>query len=200
MLNLLGCIPPGPEPGSDISEGRGRPRTVSCILNMVNVFWVTLRPFIFSFLWSFKSKRTLHCVALFLFKSRIDVRELEMFITILSFESQLLYPVFFAFQVSAPVAHPEDELERLTKKMLYDMDNPPSEEYFGKILQLISLDQHPTCHGRKTTGKCMCRYDYGLLIKWSQCISASMHQCISAVKPAFWWPAGGDFFLMAKRV
>lgn len=27
---------------------------------------------------------------------------------------------------------PEDELERLTKKMLYDMDNPPSEEYFGE--------------------------------------------------------------------
>ncbi|MBN3295583.1 LPP protein, partial [Amia calva] len=37
----------------------------------------------------------------------------------------------------APMAHnpagrPEDELERLTKKMLYDMDNPPSEEYFGR--------------------------------------------------------------------
>uniref|UniRef100_A0A3Q2E7Q4 LIM domain containing preferred translocation partner in lipoma n=1 Tax=Cyprinodon variegatus TaxID=28743 RepID=A0A3Q2E7Q4_CYPVA len=32
----------------------------------------------------------------------------------------------------APVAHPEDELERLTKKMLFDMDNPPSEEYFGR--------------------------------------------------------------------
>nr|XP_057928864.1 lipoma-preferred partner isoform X2 [Doryrhamphus excisus] len=33
---------------------------------------------------------------------------------------------------AAPVAHPEDELERLTKKMLFDMDNPPSEEYFGR--------------------------------------------------------------------
>ncbi|KAM9849209.1 lipoma-preferred partner [Aulostomus maculatus] len=32
----------------------------------------------------------------------------------------------------APMAHPEDELERLTKKMLFDMDNPPSEEYFGR--------------------------------------------------------------------
>uniref|UniRef100_W5MCZ9 LIM domain containing preferred translocation partner in lipoma n=1 Tax=Lepisosteus oculatus TaxID=7918 RepID=W5MCZ9_LEPOC len=30
------------------------------------------------------------------------------------------------------VGRPEDELERLTKKMLYDMDNPPSEEYFGR--------------------------------------------------------------------
>ncbi|XP_034385937.1 lipoma-preferred partner isoform X1 [Cyclopterus lumpus] len=32
----------------------------------------------------------------------------------------------------AHMAHPEDELERLTKKMLFDMDNPPSEEYFGR--------------------------------------------------------------------
>ncbi|MEE6508488.1 hypothetical protein FKM82_021323 [Ascaphus truei] len=31
-----------------------------------------------------------------------------------------------------PVMRPEDELERLTKKMLYDMENPPSEEYFGR--------------------------------------------------------------------
>ncbi|XP_078115986.1 lipoma-preferred partner isoform X1 [Sander vitreus] len=33
---------------------------------------------------------------------------------------------------SVHMAHPEDELERLTKKMLFDMDNPPSEEYFGR--------------------------------------------------------------------
>ncbi|XP_068599848.1 lipoma-preferred partner [Brachionichthys hirsutus] len=33
---------------------------------------------------------------------------------------------------NTPVSHPEDELERLTKKMLFDMDNPPSEEYFGR--------------------------------------------------------------------
>ncbi|XP_012677294.2 lipoma-preferred partner isoform X2 [Clupea harengus] len=31
-----------------------------------------------------------------------------------------------------PTARPEEELERLTKKMLYDMDNPPTEEYFGR--------------------------------------------------------------------
>lgn len=43
-------------------------------------------------------------------------------------------PSFFwcCSQGAAPMAHPEDELERLTKKMLFDMDNPPSEEYFGK--------------------------------------------------------------------
>nr|XP_034988743.1 lipoma-preferred partner isoform X2 [Zootoca vivipara] len=32
---------------------------------------------------------------------------------------------------SAPLFRPEDELEHLTKKMLYDMENPPSQEYFG---------------------------------------------------------------------
>uniref|UniRef100_A0A670KG37 LIM zinc-binding domain-containing protein n=1 Tax=Podarcis muralis TaxID=64176 RepID=A0A670KG37_PODMU len=33
---------------------------------------------------------------------------------------------------SAPLFRPEDELEHLTKKMLYDMENPPSQEYFGR--------------------------------------------------------------------
>ncbi|KAK6483774.1 lipoma-preferred partner-like protein isoform X1 [Huso huso] len=32
----------------------------------------------------------------------------------------------------AAAARPEDELECLTKKMLYDMEHPPSEEYFGR--------------------------------------------------------------------
>ncbi|XP_054138928.1 lipoma-preferred partner isoform X3 [Melozone crissalis] len=32
----------------------------------------------------------------------------------------------------ASSARPEDELEHLTKKMLYDMENPPSDEYFGR--------------------------------------------------------------------
>ena len=32
----------------------------------------------------------------------------------------------------APSFRPEDELEHLTKKMLYDMENPPSDEYFGE--------------------------------------------------------------------
>lgn len=27
---------------------------------------------------------------------------------------------------------PEDELEHLTKKMLYDMENPPADDYFGE--------------------------------------------------------------------
>ncbi|XP_029473126.1 lipoma-preferred partner isoform X2 [Rhinatrema bivittatum] len=33
---------------------------------------------------------------------------------------------------AAPGMRPEDELEQLTKKMLFDMENPPSDEYFGR--------------------------------------------------------------------
>lgn len=33
---------------------------------------------------------------------------------------------------STPAFRPEDELEHLTKKMLYDMENPPSDDYFGE--------------------------------------------------------------------
>lgn len=37
-----------------------------------------------------------------------------------------------AYTTGVPTLRPEDELDRLTKKMLYDMENPPSEEYFGR--------------------------------------------------------------------
>ncbi|TWW57485.1 Lipoma-preferred partner -like protein [Takifugu flavidus] len=40
-------------------------------------------------------------------------------------------------ETGSSVAHPEDELERLTKKMLFDMDNPPSEEYFADSSWLL---------------------------------------------------------------
>ncbi|NXQ52202.1 LPP protein, partial [Anthoscopus minutus] len=33
---------------------------------------------------------------------------------------------------STPAFRPEDELEHLTKKMLYDMENPPSDNFFGR--------------------------------------------------------------------
>ncbi|XP_028299573.1 lipoma-preferred partner isoform X2 [Gouania willdenowi] len=33
---------------------------------------------------------------------------------------------------SGSMVRPEDELERLTKMIMYDMDNPPSDEYFGR--------------------------------------------------------------------
>ncbi|XP_072543632.1 thyroid receptor-interacting protein 6 isoform X3 [Salminus brasiliensis] len=31
-----------------------------------------------------------------------------------------------------PVSRPEEELDRLTKKLVYDMNHPPTEEYFGR--------------------------------------------------------------------
>ncbi|KAG8581569.1 hypothetical protein GDO81_007719 [Engystomops pustulosus] len=37
-----------------------------------------------------------------------------------------------SYSSGGPALRPEDELDRLTKKMLYDMENPPSEEYFGR--------------------------------------------------------------------
>lgn len=39
-------------------------------------------------------------------------------------------PCFFQ-QGSAP--QPEEELDRLTKKLVYDMNHPPTEEYFGML-------------------------------------------------------------------
>uniref|UniRef100_UPI00398E3546 lipoma-preferred partner n=1 Tax=Pristiophorus japonicus TaxID=55135 RepID=UPI00398E3546 len=48
-------------------------------------------------------------------------------------------PVLVPAPVPAPIAapvpaavRPEDELERLTKRMLFDMENPPSDDYFGR--------------------------------------------------------------------
>lgn len=54
-----------------------------------------------------------------------------------------------SLQGSTPMAHPEDELERLTKKMLFDMDNPPSEEYFG--------ERSTSSHTRLVNRRCVCR-------------------------------------------
>ncbi|XP_054242004.1 lipoma-preferred partner isoform X6 [Indicator indicator] len=36
------------------------------------------------------------------------------------------------YLASTSAFRPEDELEHLTKKMLYDMENPPSDDYFGR--------------------------------------------------------------------
>lgn len=40
---------------------------------------------------------------------------------------------------STPAFRPEDELEHLTKKMLYDMENPPSDDYFGEQCHVTSV-------------------------------------------------------------
>lgn len=33
---------------------------------------------------------------------------------------------------------PEEELDRLTKKLVYDMNHPPAEDYFGITTALMS--------------------------------------------------------------
>lgn len=38
------------------------------------------------------------------------------------------------FQPGAATTRPEDELERLTKKLVYDMNHPPVEDYFGTTI------------------------------------------------------------------
>lgn len=34
-------------------------------------------------------------------------------------------------QQGAATTRPEEELDRLTKKLVYDMNHPPAEDYFG---------------------------------------------------------------------
>ncbi|XP_028654244.2 thyroid receptor-interacting protein 6 [Erpetoichthys calabaricus] len=66
-----------------------------------------------------------------------------------------------------PVSRPEDELDRLTKKLVYDMNHPPTEEYFGRCARCgnnvvgdgtgcIAMDQvfHVECF---TCITCQCR-------------------------------------------
>lgn len=45
----------------------------------------------------------------------------------------MLYP-----QGSAP--RPEEELDRLTKKLVYDMNHPPTEEYFGMETRALKTE------------------------------------------------------------
>lgn len=54
-----------------------------------------------------------------------------------------IFPLLFPFflQQGAATTRPEEELERLTKKLVYDMNHPPAEDYFGTIsLGLLSGD------------------------------------------------------------
>lgn len=37
-------------------------------------------------------------------------------------------------QQGAALTRPEEELDRLTKKLVYDMNHPPAEDYFGTDL------------------------------------------------------------------
>lgn len=47
-----------------------------------------------------------------------------------------------------PSFRPEDELEHLTKKMLYDMENPPAEEYFGEWGLALTSKEMPAVFPR----------------------------------------------------
>lgn len=39
---------------------------------------------------------------------------------------------------------PEEELERLTKKLVHDMNHPPSGEYFGELTRWVGWDGEGT--------------------------------------------------------
>ncbi|XP_015271190.1 PREDICTED: thyroid receptor-interacting protein 6-like [Gekko japonicus] len=71
------------------------------------------------------------------------------------------------YQHQAPPSRPEEELDRLTKKLVYDMNNPPSGEYFGRCARCgenvvgdgtgcVAMDQvfHVECF---TCSTCHCR-------------------------------------------
>lgn len=44
-------------------------------------------------------------------------------------------------QHQGTVPRPEEELDRLTKKLVYDMNHPPTEEYFGMMTHLNTTSQ-----------------------------------------------------------
>ncbi|KAF4089110.1 hypothetical protein AMELA_G00062570 [Ameiurus melas] len=54
-----------------------------------------------------------------------------------------------SYQTSkGPVPRPEEELDRLTKKLVYDMNHPPTEEYFGRCARgkpFYALDKKSYC-------------------------------------------------------
>ncbi|XP_053114849.1 thyroid receptor-interacting protein 6-like isoform X2 [Hemicordylus capensis] len=71
------------------------------------------------------------------------------------------------YQHQTPPYRPEEELDRLTKKLVYDMNNPPSGEYFGRCARCgenvvgdgtgcVAMDQvfHVECF---TCSTCRCR-------------------------------------------
>lgn len=51
---------------------------------------------------------------------------------------ELMSPL--SFQQGVVTTRPEEELERLTKKLVYDMNHPPSEDYFGTVITLMTFN------------------------------------------------------------
>lgn len=54
-------------------------------------------------------------------------------------------PILPSFLQPPPI-RPEEELDRLTKKLVYDMNNPPSGEYFGEAFFWNDFSAWGGCH------------------------------------------------------
>ncbi|XP_061446729.1 thyroid receptor-interacting protein 6 [Rhineura floridana] len=103
------------------------------------------------------------------------------------------------FQHQAPPSRPEEELDRLTKKLVYDMNNPPSGEYFGRCARCgenvvgdgtgcVAMDQvfHVECF---TCATCHCRlrgqpfYAIDRRSYCESCYIVTLEKCSMCSKP-----------------
>ncbi|XP_042327180.1 thyroid receptor-interacting protein 6 isoform X2 [Sceloporus undulatus] len=103
------------------------------------------------------------------------------------------------YQHQVPPSRPEEELDRLTKKLVYDMNNPPSGEYFGRCSQCgenvvgdgtgcVAMDQvfHVECF---TCATCRCRlrgqpfYAIDRRSYCESCYIVTLEKCSMCSKP-----------------
>ncbi|XP_054851112.1 thyroid receptor-interacting protein 6 isoform X1 [Eublepharis macularius] len=103
------------------------------------------------------------------------------------------------YQHQAPPSRPEEELDRLTKKLVYDMNNPPSGEYFGRCARCgenvvgdgtgcVAMDQvfHVECF---TCSTCHCRlrgqpfYAIDRRSYCESCYIVTLEKCSMCSKP-----------------
>ncbi len=66
-----------------------------------------------------------------LYKEYICIRKIKCFV-------QHTDQCFSMFCQQGTAPHPEEELDRLTKKLVYDMNHPPTEDYFGMLWHFTS--------------------------------------------------------------
>ncbi len=69
-----------------------------------------------------------------LYKEYICIRKIKY----VQVHVQHIYQCFSMFCQQGAAPHPEEELDRLTKKLVYDMNHPPTEEYFGMLQHFTS--------------------------------------------------------------
>nr|XP_060635838.1 thyroid receptor-interacting protein 6 isoform X1 [Anolis sagrei ordinatus]XP_060635839.1 thyroid receptor-interacting protein 6 isoform X1 [Anolis sagrei ordinatus] len=103
------------------------------------------------------------------------------------------------YQHQAPPSRPEEELDRLTKKLVYDMNHPPSGEYFGRCSRCgenvvgdgtgcVAMDQvfHVECF---TCATCRCRlrgqpfYAIDRRSYCESCYIVTLEKCSMCSKP-----------------